>query len=137
MILSIQNVSRLAWLFQVGMFLVMLLVTFLIVGAVFVALAPHSDQPSENVIFYLLIGPFFVSSFGSFYLSNFVFRCPRCHRSSSTKYGRFKGGAYWWFSLPFWAPRLCSRCGLDFTVRTFWQPDNHALRAAWVAQGSQ
>jgi hypothetical protein len=65
-----------------------------------------------------------------------VFRCPQCHATTLAAFGRLENGLPYSVSFPpFWTPRTCSKCGLDFTNRTFWARDNKDLRDLWVAMG--
>jgi hypothetical protein len=57
-----------------------------------------------------------------------LFRCPRCHGSTATRSGSYFEGVF----APFWTPRRCGRCQLDFRDKTFWSPGNRRLRTDWL-----
>jgi hypothetical protein len=132
--LSIRNVSRFGLFPAMLIWMVVSLALIGLFGAA-VSIWIHSDQG--------LMWPTFLFAAvvwlgGASLLQALLFRCPRCHRTSLASYGRLANGVPYSFSMPpFWTPRTCSRCGLDFTTRTFWAPDNKDLRDLWIAMGHE
>src|ERR1700761_4805978 len=49
------------------------------------------------------------------WLSIWAFRCPRCHASTVATSGKWWWGAW---AAPFWTPRRCPQCHLEFRDRT-------------------
>ena len=103
MLLSIRNVSRYGGLFLIFSYLVTLIVSFGAAGA---------KTVSVLLLVLWLTGGLLIQR---------MFRCPRCHKSTLT-------GKYWTLA-PFWTPRECVKCGLDFQTRAFWTAENRHLRS--------
>lgn len=109
MVLSIRNVSRFGYpLLAVAWF-----VSFIIGVGVF------GQRFFGMAFLWFLIGAATV----------FLFRCPRCRASSITMGGNLLWGAAY---APFWTPRSCPKCGLDFRDKTFWSTGNRRLRSDWL-----
>ena len=132
--LSIRNVSRFGFWPAALLWMAISLLLIGSFGAV-LSIWIHSDQGLLWPIF--LFGAVVWLGGGNL-LQVLLFSCPRCHRTSLYSYGRLASGIPYSFSAPpFWTPRTCSRCGLDFTSRTFWAQDNKDLRDLWIAEGNE
>jgi uncharacterized C2H2 Zn-finger protein len=110
MILSIRNVSRfgspvvaLAWL------------------AAFIGIVGNIGLRALGVVFPIVW-------IGGGAATMMLFRCPRCHGSTTSVAGSRFAPTY----APIWTPPSCPRCHLDFRDKTFWSPGNRKLRADWL-----
>jgi hypothetical protein len=132
MMLSVRNVSRFGlWPVMVG-WMAVSLILIVMFGAL-LGLWIHDDRAAVWPIF--VFGGIVWLGGGNL-LQVVLFRCPRCHGSSLYSYGRLASGVPYSFSAPpFWTPRTCSRCGLDFTARAYWARDNKDMHDLWVAEG--
>ena len=134
MLLSIRNVSRFGLLPALLIWMVATLVLVTVVGRI---VTPWiHDERTLTVPLVLFVGVVWLG--GANLMQAILFRCPRCHGTSLSSYGRLGNGIPYSFSMPpFWTPRTCSGCGLDFASRTFWAADNKDLRDLWVAEGHE
>jgi hypothetical protein len=130
---SIRNVSRFGFYPLIVIWLVVILASTLGVAFLLGAMGVVGERPVTTV---LIVAVAILWLVGTGVVTRLAFRCPQCDATTLAAYGRLGNGMPYSVSFPpFWTPRTCSKCGLDFTNRTFWAGDNKDLRDLWVAMG--